>query len=149
MARTLTRDRAQALLDAAEVAWWLWGDLGLSVRRVLAAGREVSEHTLTSQTVYTYFGSMDAMIAAMAERAVTRAHRHPTMAHPDRAPHGGLRLHRRLVQHPPPPLHPRLPTPSRIRKHPRQHHPQSSIINTHNLSAKAEQAHFWFLTGGP
>lgn len=69
--RTLTRDRAQALLDAAEVAWWLWGDLGLSVRRVLAAGRDVSAITLTSQTVYTYFGSMEAMIGAMAERAVT------------------------------------------------------------------------------
>ena len=65
-----TGGRAQALLDGAEVVWWAEGDLGLTVRRVVAAGSGVGGRLLSSQTVYTYFGSMDAVIIAMAERAV-------------------------------------------------------------------------------
>ena len=63
-------DRAQAMLDATEVVWWQWGDLGLTLRRVVAAGPRVTDQKLTTQTVYTYFGSMDAVISAMAGRAV-------------------------------------------------------------------------------
>ena len=66
----LSGDRAQAMLDAAEAVWWQSGDLGLTVRRVVAAGPGASGQVLTTQTVYTYFGSIDAVITAMAERAV-------------------------------------------------------------------------------
>ncbi len=66
-----TKDRAQAMLDAAEVVWWQWGDLGLTVRRVVAAGPKASGQVLTTQTVYTYFGGVDAVITAMTDRAVT------------------------------------------------------------------------------
>jgi AcrR family transcriptional regulator len=56
--------KAEALLDAAERVWFHYGDLGLTVRRVTKEG------ATTSQTVYTHWGSMPAMIHAMVNRAV-------------------------------------------------------------------------------
>jgi AcrR family transcriptional regulator len=56
--------KAEALLDAAERVWFEHGDLGLTVRRVTKEG------ATTSQTIYTHWGSMPAMIQAMVNRAV-------------------------------------------------------------------------------
>jgi transposase InsO family protein len=63
------------------------------------------------------------------------------LADPGRAAPGGLRLHRGLVQHPPAPFRPRLSQPRRIRISPPQRRPASGMINSRNLSAKADQAH--------
>lgn len=71
MARSSVRggDRSQLLLDAVELAWWSEGDRGLTVRRIVnGAGGQPSG--LTSQTIYTYFGSVDAAVAVMVHRAV-------------------------------------------------------------------------------
>ena len=54
----------------------------------------------------------------------------------------GVRLHRGLVQHPPPTQLARLPQPSRVRSaQRRQSRPQGGMINTTKLSVEADQAH--------
>lgn len=66
MARPVQRhDRARVLLDAVELAWWSEGDRGLTIRRIVSG-----VPGLTSQTIYTYFGSLEATVAAMTDRAV-------------------------------------------------------------------------------
>jgi AcrR family transcriptional regulator len=55
-------DKKTQLLDAAERVYWELGNLGLTVRRLAAEG------DTTSQTIYTYFGSRDAVIVAMYDR---------------------------------------------------------------------------------
>lgn len=55
-------DKKRRLLDAAERVYYRDGDLGLTVRRL------ASEASTTSQTIYTYFGSRDAVIGGMFER---------------------------------------------------------------------------------
>lgn len=57
-------DKKRQLLDAAERVYCEYGNLGLTVRRLAAEG------DTTSQTIYTYFGSRDAVIVAMYERIV-------------------------------------------------------------------------------
>ncbi len=57
-------DKKRQLLDAAERVYCQHGNLGLTVRRLAAEG------DTTSQTIYTYFGSRDAVIVAMHDRAV-------------------------------------------------------------------------------
>lgn len=57
-------DKKRQLLDAAERVYCQHGNLGLTVRRLAAEG------DTTSQTIYTYFGSRDAVIVAMYDRAV-------------------------------------------------------------------------------
>ncbi|MDH3679668.1 MAG: TetR/AcrR family transcriptional regulator [Acidimicrobiia bacterium] len=57
-------EKKRQLLDAAERVYYRDGDLGLTVRRLAA------EASTTSQTIYTYFGSRDAVIEAMYERAL-------------------------------------------------------------------------------
>jgi AcrR family transcriptional regulator len=57
-------DKKRQLLDAAERVYCQNGNLGLTVRRLAA------EADTTSQTIYTYFGSRDAVIVSMYERAV-------------------------------------------------------------------------------
>jgi len=59
-----TVDKKRQLLDAAERVYCQHGNLGLTVRRLAAEG------DTTSQTIYTYFGSRDAVIVAMHDRAV-------------------------------------------------------------------------------
>jgi AcrR family transcriptional regulator len=59
-----TVDKKRQLLDAAERVYCQHGNLGLTVRRLAAEG------DTTSQTIYTYFGSRDAVIVAMYERVV-------------------------------------------------------------------------------
>ena len=59
-----TVDKKRQLLDAAERVYCQHGNLGLTVRRLAAEG------DTTSQTIYTYFGSRDAVIVAMYDRAV-------------------------------------------------------------------------------
>jgi transposase InsO family protein len=59
---------------------------------------------------------------------------------PGRAAPGRLRLHRGLVQHPAAPFRPRLSQPRRIRVNPPQRRPPGGMINSRNLSAKADQA---------
>lgn len=56
--------KKRQLLDAAERVYYRDGDLGLTVRRLAA------EASTTSQTIYTYFGSRDAVIEAMYRRAL-------------------------------------------------------------------------------
>jgi AcrR family transcriptional regulator len=55
-------DKKTQLLDAAERVYCEFGNLGLTVRRLAAEG------DTTSQTIYTYFGSRDAVIVAMYDR---------------------------------------------------------------------------------
>ena len=57
-------EKKRQLLDAAERVYYRDGDLGLTVRRLAA------EASTTSQTIYTYFGSRDAVIEAMFERVL-------------------------------------------------------------------------------
>lgn len=57
-------DKKRQLLDAAERVYYRDGDLGLTVRRL------ASEASTTSQTIYTYFGSRDAVISGMYERVL-------------------------------------------------------------------------------
>jgi AcrR family transcriptional regulator len=54
--------KQRQLLDAAERVYHRHGDLGLTVRRLAA------EAEATSQTIYTYFGSRDAVIDGMYDR---------------------------------------------------------------------------------
>jgi hypothetical protein len=54
-----------------------------------------------------------------------RTHPPPPLAHPPRGHQRDLRLHRGLVQHPPTPLHPRLPQPRHLRIHHHQRRPGS------------------------
>lgn len=54
--------KQRQLLDAAERVYHRHGDLGLTVRRLAA------EAEATSQTIYTYFGSRDAVIDGMYVR---------------------------------------------------------------------------------
>ena len=57
-----------------------------------------------------------------------------------------LRLDRRLVQHPPAPLLPRLPQPGPIRSpYPPKPQPPGGIIDSTNLSVKPRQPHFPYL----
>lgn len=58
-------EKKRELLDAAERVYYRSGDLGLTVRRLAA------EAETTSQTIYTYFGSRDAVVDGMYERALT------------------------------------------------------------------------------
>ncbi|MGF1599636.1 MAG: TetR/AcrR family transcriptional regulator [Acidimicrobiales bacterium] len=58
-----TDAKRRQLLDAAERIYYRQRDLGLTVRRLAA------EAETTSQTIYTYFGSRDAVIDAMYQRA--------------------------------------------------------------------------------
>ena len=62
-------DRAGVLLDAVEWAWWSEGDRGLTVRRIVSGASDPGPG-LTSQTIYTYFGSLEAAVTAMMGRAV-------------------------------------------------------------------------------
>ncbi len=62
------------------------------------------------------------------------------LAHQGRPAPGHLRLHRGLVQHPPAPQFPGLSQPRRIRVNPPQRRPTGGMINSSNLSAKADQA---------
>ena len=55
-------DKKRRLLDAAERVYYRDGDLGLTVRRL------ATEASTTSQTIYTYFGSRDAVIGGMYDR---------------------------------------------------------------------------------
>ena len=57
-------EKKRRLLDAAERVYYRDGDLGLTVRRL------ASEASTTSQTIYTYFGSRDAVIGGMYERVL-------------------------------------------------------------------------------
>ena len=57
-------EKKRELLDAAERVYYRNGDLGLTVRRLAA------EAATTSQTIYTYFGSRDAVVDGMYERAL-------------------------------------------------------------------------------
>ncbi len=57
-------DKKRRLLDAAERIYYRDGDLGLTVRRL------ATEAATTSQTIYTYFGSRDAVIGGMYERVL-------------------------------------------------------------------------------
>lgn len=66
MARSFGQDRGGVLLDAAEWVWWADGDRGLTVRRIVSG----PVPGLTSQTIYTYFGSLEATVTAMTDRAV-------------------------------------------------------------------------------
>src|ERR1044071_1019642 len=64
-----------------------------------------------------------------------RTHRPPRLAHPNRRTQGDLRIHRRLVQHPPTPLQSRLPQPQHLRIDPPHHRrpnpPSSSLTPPH------------------
>ena len=62
-------DKKRQLLDAAERVYCSHGNLGLTVRRLAAEG------DTTSQTIYTYFGSRDAVIVAMYDRSMAGAQR--------------------------------------------------------------------------
>ena len=53
------------MLDAVEAAWWAAGDLGVTVRRIAAHGQAI-----TTQSIYTYFGSLESAISAATDRAV-------------------------------------------------------------------------------
>ncbi|MEZ5412540.1 MAG: TetR/AcrR family transcriptional regulator [Acidimicrobiales bacterium] len=55
-------DKKTQLLDASERVYCEFGNLGLTVRRLAAEG------DTTSQTIYTYFGSRDAVIVSMYDR---------------------------------------------------------------------------------
>ncbi|MFV0526756.1 MAG: TetR/AcrR family transcriptional regulator [Acidimicrobiales bacterium] len=56
--------KQRELLDGAERIYLRDGDLGLTVRRLAA------EADTTSQTIYTYFGSRDAVLDAMVDRVL-------------------------------------------------------------------------------
>jgi AcrR family transcriptional regulator len=57
-------EKKRLLLDAAERVYYRDGDLGLTVRRL------ASEASTTSQTIYTYFGSRDAVVVGMYDRVL-------------------------------------------------------------------------------
>ncbi len=59
------RKRRKQIIDAAERVYLIYGILGLTVRKV------VKEAKTTSQTIYTYFGGIEAVIIAMFEHANT------------------------------------------------------------------------------
>lgn len=61
--------KQRQLLDAAERVYHRHGDLGLTVRRLAA------EADATSQTIYTYFGSRDAVIDGMYDRITSEVTR--------------------------------------------------------------------------
>jgi AcrR family transcriptional regulator len=58
-----TNTKAVALLDAVERVWCEHGDLGLTVRRL------AHEADTTSQSIYTYYGAIAAVIDAAYQRA--------------------------------------------------------------------------------
>lgn len=58
------QDKKRRLLDAAERVFFRDGDLGLTVRRLAAEG------STTSQTIYTYFGSRDAVVDGLYARTL-------------------------------------------------------------------------------
>ena len=66
----MVNPKAEGLLDAVERTWLKDGDLGLTVRRLAV------EANTTTQAIYTYYGS----IAALLDATYTRAERHITTA---------------------------------------------------------------------